>query len=286
MGKIVHFLQANFKNYLYITIGVGFVALAYNWFIISLGISAGGVSGIAIISNLLFGIPVAIVVYVLNISLLLIAFLFLDRSIFYRSIYGSLLLPFMLQIIPYWDILSGDPLLATIFGGIFMGLGFGVLFIYDGSTGGTSLVAYLLAKYLRLPKAFGLFFADSIIIGLNVLTGNVIGIFYGVFCIIIANVIANYFETRFTKKLSFYIISDERDKIQVYIQEEIKRETTIFHATVGYLEQPKDVMMGVVAPTELEKIKAFALSVDPSAFIIVGEPTAVYGQQFTLEKEQ
>jgi len=286
MLKIKKLLRAQLKNYIYITFGVALVGAGYNWFIIPLGISAGGVSGIAIIANILSHIPIALVVYVLNILLLLIAFFFLDRDVFYRSLYGSLLLPLMFQIIPRWQFITNDALLAIIFGGIFMGLGFGIIFAYGGSTGGTSIVPYILQKYFHISKAVGFFLADSIVISLNLLTGNVIGIFYGVLCIIIANTIANYFETGFDKKRSFYIISSERDKIQVYIHQEINRGTTILHATGGYLAQPQDVILGVVSMSELQKIKEFTLSVDPSAFIIIGSVSEVHGQGFTLDNKK
>jgi len=284
MERMKKFLQVNWKNYLYITFGVACVGAGYNWFIIPFGISAGGVSGIAIIMNLLSGVPISLVVYALNIFLLLVAFFFLERDIFYRSVYGSLLLPLMFQIIPGWQFIPDDTLLSIIFGGIFMGVGFGIIFAYGGSTGGTSIVPYIFQKFFHLPKAIGFFLADSVVISLNLLTGNVIGIFYGVLCIIIANAIANYFETGFTKRRSFYIISNERDKIQVYIHEELKRGTTILHATGGYLKQPQDVIMGIVSTSELQKIKEYALSIDPVAFIIIGSVSEVHGQGFTLKK--
>jgi len=285
MERLGTFLRANIKNYLFITIGVALVGMGYNWFIVPLGISAGGVSGIAIIANLLTGISISLVVYVLNILLLIIAFMFLDREIFYRSVYGSLLLPFMFQIIPRVQLIQGDTLLAMIFGGMFMGVGFGIIFAHGGSTGGTSIVPYILQKFFHLPKAVGFFLADSVVISLNLLTGNVIGIFYGVICIIIANMIANYFETGFTKRRSFYIISDERDKIQLYIHEEIKRGTTIVHGTGGYLKRPTDIITGVVSAQELQKIKEYTLAIDSAAFIVVGSVSEVHGEGFTFKQD-
>jgi uncharacterized membrane-anchored protein YitT (DUF2179 family) len=286
MQKIKKILATQLKNYLYITLGVILVGAAYNWFIIPLGISAGGVSGIAIIANIISGVPIALVAYVLNILLLVVAFFCLHRDVFYRSLYGSLLLPAMFQLIPQWQFFTGDTLLAIIFGAIFMGLGFGIIFAYGGSTGGTSIVPYILQKYVHMPKAVGFFLADSVVISLNLLTGNVIGIFYGVLCIIIANTIANYFETGFDKKRSFYIISSERDKIQLYIHQEIKRGTTILHASGGYRAQQQDIILGIVSMSELQKIKEYALAVDPSAFIIIGSVSEVHGQGFTLENNK
>jgi len=283
MKKIKALVKENFKNYIFITIGVFLVALSCNTFVIPLGISAGGVSGVGIILYALFNIPVAAVVYIVNIALLIIAFFFIEREVFFRSIYGSLLFPFCLSIIPSIPLIPDDPLLAIIFGGLIMGIGFGIVFLYGGSTGGTSLIPYFFKKYFHLPMATGFFLCDAVIISLNLLTGSVVAIFYGILCIIISNIVTDYFENGFSKRKSVYIISEKHDKIQVYIHQTINRGTTLLRATGGYSKEPKDVIMAIVSNNELQKIKEYTLSIDAAAFIIIGSVTEVHGQGFTIE---
>lgn len=285
MEKIMNTLKSNIKNYFFIAFGVLLVALACNLFIIPIGISAGGVSGIGVIMHQLSGVSVSTVVYIGNAILLVLAFFLIEREVFYRSIFGSFLFPFFLSIIPAYALVPNDTLLAIIVGGALMGLGFGIVFSYGGSTGGTSVVPYFLKKYFNLPMAFGFFLCDALIISLNVLVGSIVGIFYGILCIVIANLVTDYCQNGFSKKKSVYIISEKNDKIQVYIHQTINRGTTLFNITGGYSKDVKTMIMSVVSNNELQKIREYALNIDSSAFIIIGSVTEVHGYGFTLEQK-
>ena len=285
MNQIIDFIKNNYRNYFFISFGVLLVAISCNYFVMSLGISSGGVSGLGLVINHYFPIPISLVVYIVNILLLILAFFLIDKELVYRSIYGSLLFPFFLSLVPVKPLLEQDTLLSMIIGGLIMGTGFGIIFTYGGSTGGTSLVPYFLKKFFHIPLSAGLFLCDAIILGLSILIGGYLGLFYGLICIAISTIVTDYLQNGFSKKKSVYIISNKKEQIQNYIHTQVNRGTTLIKAEGGYSHEPKEMIMAVVSNTELRRIREYILEHDPTAFIIIGSVTEVLGHGFSMQQK-
>jgi uncharacterized membrane-anchored protein YitT (DUF2179 family) len=134
--------QKLLQNYLWITMGSIVIALALDVFLVPSRIAAGGVSGLATIVYHLLMIPVGVTMLVINIPLFILSFRELGKHVFVRSIYGALATSAFIELLANRvPVMTGDVLLASIYGGIFSGIGIGIVLRAGGTSGGTDLVA-------------------------------------------------------------------------------------------------------------------------------------------------
>ena len=164
---------SKYERYIMISIGIIIMSLGFYYFIIPADLVVGGVTGLGLVLSVVFeGFPISAFVLVLNIVLLLVGLMFLGKKIFFRSIYGSLLFPLVLflmeSFLPLIDI-KDDLFLAVTFGGILLGVGFGLVIKYGGTSGGTDIPIKILNKRFKMPISIALYSTDGIIILLGVL---------------------------------------------------------------------------------------------------------------------
>ena len=154
--------RANFKNFLYITLGAFIAAIGIDVFLVPNKIAAGGVSGIATILHYTIHVPVGMTMLVINIFLFLLAFLLLGPGFGIKSIYGTIALSLFVDILARWFNVTytHDILLAVVFGDLLTGIGLATIFLQDASTGGTDIIAMILNKYIGLDIGQGLLFID------------------------------------------------------------------------------------------------------------------------------
>ena len=135
---MVFSIKFSVKQIILITIGIFFIGVSINMFLGPHYVAAGGASGIGILVESAFYIDRALVVLILNVLLLVLAFFFLGKEVFYRSVIGSLMLPLALAITPEVMIID-DRLLSVIFGSAFFGAGVAILYKIEASSGGTTI---------------------------------------------------------------------------------------------------------------------------------------------------
>ncbi len=154
-------------EYIMITLGVVLTALGYNWFLIPNKIAAGGVSGIGTVFHYLWGWPVGVVMLSLNIPLFLAVTYILGPKFGVKSVYGAVSLSVLVDVLA---IVTGpvttDPLLAAIYGGVFVGIGIGITMRFQGSTGGPDLGALLLNHFIDVRLGQAVLVIDACIIAL------------------------------------------------------------------------------------------------------------------------
>ena len=138
------------KEYLLITIGVALTAIALEYFFFPCDIAAGGVSGIGLVINKVFGLDTSVVILVLNIVLFALAFVVLGKGFGAKSIYATIMLSVFMWIIENVfkpTVLTENMFLASVFGSIILGMGAAIVFHQDASTGGTSIIAAIISKF-------------------------------------------------------------------------------------------------------------------------------------------
>lgn len=267
-------------QYLYILIGSGVIALAFNVFLLPNRIASGGVSGISTILDATLGWEPAFVQWSFNIPLFIAGVLLLGKQFGIKTLVGTIFLPFIVFLTNDFEPWTNDPLLGALFGGITVGLGLGLVFRGNASTGGTDLAAQIINKY----TGFTLGTCVAIIDGIIVLTAAIVfdierGL-YALIALYVTTKTIDLVQIGFGRSKMTLIISDRQAEIQEAILHKIDRGVTKLSAYGGYTDHERPVVMCVVDQTEFTKLKQLVKTIDPTAFIIVMDASEVLGEGF------
>ena len=151
-----------------IVVGCLLIAVGIDFFVMPLKVLDGGFIGIALISNYLFGIKVGIILIACSLPVFIYTW-FKDRSFFFHSLFGMIFLSYAIDFLdpynPFAPVIAHHPFIASVAGGTFIGIGFGLLLKFDTSTGGVDLLAKLLAKKVKINVGILILIMDAIVIG-------------------------------------------------------------------------------------------------------------------------
>ena len=246
----------------------------------------GGFGGFAIVIKYFaegFGvnIPVWVSNAVLNIPVFIIAFFVLGKDFVAKTLLGAVSFAVWLYIIPTYDICGGDYLLAVAMGGLFDGVGIGLIFLTNSTSGGTDMVSAILHKFFKhysVPSI--LFVVDGIIVVSGAFVLGFRNAMYGIITIYVLTKISDTMleGVKFAKLV--YIISDEYEKIAKLIMSEMDRGVTALAAKGMYTNKDKSMLFCVVGKKEIVKIKEIAAVTDPKSLIIVSDVREVFGEGF------
>ncbi|MBB3114238.1 uncharacterized membrane-anchored protein YitT (DUF2179 family) [Paenibacillus phyllosphaerae] len=269
-------------NILLLLIGSFIVAVSFNIFYVPLGIASGGVSGISILVNRLAGFEPAYTQWALNIPLFLLGLWLLGSRFALKTALGSFVLPLFVLLTSNWSAPTDNAMLASIYGGIGVGAGLGLVFRGRGSTGGLDLAAQLLHRFtgIRLGLAVACF--DGLVIiaaGIIIAPENSLYALVGLF---VTSKTIDFVQTGFSMSKVAFIVSDEPDRISEVVLHDLDRGLTKLGARGGYTNEERTVLMIVVSQGEVSKLKQLVKAADPDAFVIISDTAEVLGQGFSL----
>ena len=222
-NKILKYL----KEYLIITVGCFFYAVSINYFFISNHLAEGGVAGICLILFYLFKLPVGIMYFVINIPLLIMGWKLVGRDFLFKTLYGTSCLSFLITLTETWKGPSNDIMLGSIYGGVLIGIGLGLIFMVNGSTGGTDVVARILNRYFDIPLGRTMLILDVVILGIAAIFFGKEIVMYTLISMTIVSKAIDYFQDGYTKAKGITIISSKSEEIKERIMNETGRGTTI-----------------------------------------------------------
>ena len=267
-------------EYLYVIAGAAVVALGFNLFLLPNQVASGGVSGISTILNGLFGWNPGLVQYAFNIPLFLSGVVLLGKKFGVKSFIGTLTLPLVVLLTDNWEPWTNNPLLGALFGGIVVGLGIGLVFKGNASTGGTDLLAQIITKYTGLTLGTSVLLIDGLIATTAALVFDLEKGLYALIGLYVTTKTIDIIQLGFSQSKMVYIITLKQDEVRDAIYAEINRGVTKLPAIGGYTGQERPVLMVVVYQTEFTKLKQLIKTVDPSAFVIVSDAYEVLGEGF------
>lgn len=271
------------REYLYLIIGTAFMGISTSNFLLPNQLSTGGFSGIATVVYYLWKYPAGTVLIILNIPLLLISFFRINKKLFFKSIIGTGLLSFFINIFDIFGAVTEDRFLACVCGGFIMGLGTAIILKAGGSTGGTDLLSYVIRSFNKKYRSSRIIlFADAIIIGLNIIFFKEIEIgLYSVIAIyLMGKMIDIIFEGFYFTKMMF-IVSDHYEEIACVIGEKVKRGSTGIYSKGMYTGDDKVVLLCVASRKEISEIKSIAQQIDKNAFIVTADAMETLGRGFS-----
>lgn len=262
-------------------------AISVNAFTAPSNIAPGGLLGISTVLNYLFGLPIGVLIIVMNIPLLILAIIKNGWKFVTRTIVGIVVSSVVIDAVAlFLPAYTGDRMLSAIFGGVLSGVGLAFIFMRGATTGGTDIVARLLRKKFRhIPLGRLMLMVDFVIVcGAALVYWNIESALYAVITIYVSSALVDtvlYGTGRGNGKMLF-IASKENERIAEAILKDLSRGVTKLKSKGGYTGSEGEVLLCAVRRHEITKIKDVIYSIDPSAFLITGDAGDITGEGFGL----
>lgn len=280
------------KDYLFMTIGVLFYTLGWGAFMLPYQITVGGVAGISNIVYFAMGIPADVTYFAINACLLVAALKILGLKFLVKTIYCIVSITLMLRIIqmllmqPNGKLLqlmgAQESFMACIIGSSLCGIGLGLIFMQNGSTGGTDILAAVINKYRDVSLGRVLTICDIVIVS------SCYFIFYdwrlvvfGFCTLFVMYYVMDYFMDRQRHSVQFFIITKKYDEISKAINEEAHRGCTLLSAEGSYTHEGCKVVMCIARKIESNRIFGIINEIDPHAFVSQSRVIGVFGNGFS-----
>ncbi|APC48449.1 YitT family protein [Virgibacillus halodenitrificans] len=278
------------KNIVFILLGAAIFSFGIVHFNMQNNLSEGGFTGITLLLYFLWEWDPAITNILLNIPLFFIGWKFLGRNTFLYTIIGTIAVSVFLSIFQANQFnlgLESDMTLVSLFAGVFIGVGLGIIFRFGGTTGGVDIIARLVNKYAGWSMGRTMFLFDFIVITTSVfvILDLVQGMYTLVAVYIGARVIDFIQEGAYSAK-GATIISSQSDDIAEKILKEMDRGVTVLEGRGSFSGEKRDVLYCVVARNEIVRLKSIINSIDPHAFVAVSTVHDVLGEGFTLDENK
>ena len=276
-------LEHKLLQYAGVSLGCLIASCSINLFLVPSHLLTGGATGIAIIFYYLSGLPIGLQTFLYNIPLLIAAWKLMGREYTIDIIIGTAIFSFCLDATKF---LNGyapldDVMLAAIFGGVFNGIGYGIVFRMDGSTGGFDIIGAIIKKYYALHMG-GVIFAFNCLI--MVVAGFLFGAAPAMFTLIMMFINATVTDkviAGFNSRKAVLIVSDKAEQIAEDIILELGRGVTFLHSQGAFTHRERDVVFVAVTLTQVAKIKFITNDIDPNAFMIIMSASEVMGKGFS-----
>ncbi|RSD26514.1 YitT family protein [Mesobacillus subterraneus] len=278
------------KNIFFILLGAAIFSFGLVHFNMQNNLAEGGFTGITLLLYFVFGWSPSITNLLLNLPLFFIGWKLLGRSVFLYTIIGTVGVSIFLAIFQKYQIempLYEDLFLASLFAGVFIGIGLGIIFRYGGTTGGVDIIARLAQKYFGMSMGRTMFMFDFVVITLSLITYlNYREAMYTLVVVFVGARVIDFMQEGSYAARGAMIISDKNDDIAAKIMKEMDRGVTSLKAVGSYTKAERDVLYCVVAKNEIVRLKNVINSVDPHAFVSVSVVHDVLGEGFTLDENK
>jgi uncharacterized membrane-anchored protein YitT (DUF2179 family) len=268
------------KRAVFLFLGAALVSVGLEIFLVPNRIIDGGIVGISIMSSYLFGIPIGIFLFVLNLPFLYIGYKLIGKTFAISTLFGIVVMSIGTSLLHPVPPLTDDPLLATVFGGIVLGIGVGMVIRFGGSLDGTEIIAIVFNK--RSPFSVGevVMFINLFILGS---AGFVFGwdrAMYSLIAYYIAFKMIDLTIEGFDESKSVWIISERFQEIGDALMDRLGRGVTYLKGEGGFTGEDKKVIFVVITRLEEAKLKSIVDDIDNSAFMAVGNIHDVKGGRF------
>lgn len=275
-------------RFLSLLLGCFLLAIAFNVFFLPENIVYGGVAGVSIITEDVFGWDTSTFILISSIFLLVVSFFVLGWEQTKPSIIGSITFPLMVRLTAnfgtylHFDI--SNTLLLVIFGGIVAGLGSGVIFKSGYTTGGTDIINQIIAKYAKVSIGKAMLMSDGIIV---LCAGFFLGeegvffawekVMYAIIVLYLLSLMADKVMLGISASKCFYIVTSHETSVKKFLMSYLNHGVTVLDGRGGFTGDHKKVIMCIVPTKEYFVVKEAIHDIDPDAFFLVTDAYEVYG---------
>ncbi len=264
-------------SFIMLTTGSIIAAYALESFLIPNTILDGGVTGISIIVSKITNLPVSLLVLILNIPFVYIGYKNLGRGFLIRAVYSMVLFSVSLSVFRYYEPLTEQMLLATVFGGILLGVGVGLVIHFGGCVDGTESVALVISKKTTLS-------IGQVVLVFNLVIYSVAGLIFGLdramyslLTYFITFKVIDFVSEGFEQVKAALIVTEKGTDMAKEIYKRLGRTVTTIRGK-GLISGDKEVMYCVLTRMEIYELRHIAEEMDESAFITILEVSDIIGQ--------
>ncbi len=280
-----------FIAYSLIAVGAFIMAAGFVLFITPYKIVPGGVYGISIVLHHMFDTPVGLMALCFDIPLTIIGIKVLGPRFGIKTVFGFVLTAGFVDLLSYlWGdlpLVENDALLSSIFGGLFIGFGLGLIFKAKATSGGSDIVAMIIGKYTKLPLGQLMIAVDSaiVVVGLVVFNDWKIPL-YSLIVIFITGKMVDVVLQGISYDKTLFIISSKPKELRDKIINDLNRGGTFIPAKGMYNESDKTIVYTVVSRREMAILQDFINKIDPNAFMTVINANEILGNGFKSLKDR
>ena len=269
-------------EYLYILVGSFILAFAITYFLNPIKISTGGVAGIGTVLNHMAKVPLSVTTLAINAILFVFGYKTLRSGAVMKTVAGILFLSAALAITPIFGEYDKDILICSIFGGILVGLGVGLVVYKDGSTGGSDFAALIFHKLIPHVSVatFILIIDSAVIIASGLVFRDYTIMFYSVLSLYISSKVTDWVLVNGDHAKSVFIISKKHDEIAKEIMSDMVRGVTGIYSQGCYTKEDNTMLMCVVRNKELPRLLQKVKEIDKDSFTIISDVMEVQGEGF------
>ncbi len=278
----------NFRviNFLMILVGAAIMGFGINYFNLANNLGEGGVTGLAILLKYLFNWDVGLTSILMNLPLFFLGWRVLGKYSLVYTIWGTLALSFFLWAFGSFRFPLDDLLLTSVFAGVFVGTGLGLIFRFGGTTGGVDIIARILLKKFGWRMGRTMFFSDVIVLSISLTYLDLRHAMYTVIAVFVGTRIIDIVQEAAYAARSAIIISDKAQEVAQAINQGVRRGATVIKATGAFTGKERTIIFTIVGRSEIVKLKEHVLFIDPDAFISIGVANEVLGEGFVSANEQ
>jgi len=277
-----------------IMLGTAIYAFGIHYFIVPNELTEGGVTGISILLNYAFGVPLSISTLLLNVPLFIVGWRLLGPKGMWLTGFGTLSLTLFLYImervlhsgviVPFGT--EDDLFLSSLYAGVTLGAGLGIVFRFGGTTGGTDILARIVNRTKGWSIGQFFLYFDAFVIAVSLLYISMERVLYTLVVVFVAAKIIDVIQQGEYAARAFTVISEKTQDISTQIMQELDRGVTLIPAKGGFTGQSKEMIYCVVYRHETRRLERIVRQTDPRAFIIVSEVQDVLGEGFKSEEHE
>jgi uncharacterized membrane-anchored protein YitT (DUF2179 family) len=277
-------LLLNIRDVAVIAVGSALVGLAYTLFLIPHKIVPGGVTGLSMLLHYFIKTPVGLVAIALNIPIFIWGLRELGRMFGIKSIIGVVFASLMTDFFTYVVKLhqaTNNRILAAVYGGILLGIGLGIVFRGNGSTGGSDIIGQILSRRSNLSTGVAIMSIDFIVISLaGIVFRSVETALYGYGALFLSSRVIDFVLEGWSYARALLIISNKTEAVVGAITGDLGRGATRLKGWGGFTGNDREVIYCVVTKREIPMIKRYIKSIDPDAFVVITDVYEVLGNGF------
>lgn len=261
-------------------LGATLSAAAFNLFLLPNNIVVG-FSGLSVIANSLWGIKPSLFIAMGYVVIIIFSYIFLGKKFTTRSIVGSIVYPFLVEATSYivGDFSNIEPIVLVLCGGILSGVGLGLVYKVNYSTGGSDIINQILSKFMKRPIGTSMLITNGIIIALGYLVFGMQTVIYSLIVVYLMSILTDKVMIGISQSKSFYIITEHETEVKKFLLRALSHGVTVIDARGGYTGNVVKMIMCIAPTKEYINIKGNILNIDENALILVSDTYEVVGNK-------
>ena len=272
-------------NYVFIIVGAILVGIAYNVFLLPAQLAAGGISGVSTILHELYNTKPALVQALINLPLFIVGFIALGKEFSYKTLLGTITVPLTIFLSESLvDKGSHDPFLSSIYGGIVLGIGLGLVYRGGGSTGGTAALAQILKKYANISSGFSQLLVDGVVVVASAFVFSFELALYALISIFVTSKVIDFVQLQAGDNKLVFIITDNEERVTSLIYEHVERGVTQVQSFGAFSKKERAMLLCVMEQAEAIYFKQIITTEEPNSFVIFLNASEILGRGFSKAK--